>query len=143
MKDIMLTVKSVQKSNGAEPLEIEFVSTGKYYKKNGCHYIIYEETELSGLAGHKTSLKVTPDSVTMRRYGAMPVLMYFQVGQRQTTDYQTPYGAIKIDYLTTALDCQLLADEGNINIQYQLTMNSLEQAMHQLNISYQAKNIAI
>ncbi len=138
MHEIILNVKSVQESRGAEPLIIEFVSEGKHYQKNGYHYIIYQETELSGLAGHKTSLRLAADSVTMRRYGEMPITMLFQVDQHHSADYYTPYGAIKIDYFTTALACQLSTERGSISIQYQLTINGLEQSTHQLDINYRS-----
>ncbi len=136
MNAIILTVKSVQTAAGEAPLEIEFVSEGKHYQKNGYDYIVYRETELSGLAGHKTSLKIKADSVTMRRYGALPITLNFAVGKRQTADYPTPYGAIKIEYLTEALSCQLAADGGHICIDYALTMNDAQRAKHRLEINY-------
>ncbi len=136
MNNITLHVKSVQKSSGEEPLEIEFITEGRHYQRNGYDYIKYEETELSGLEGHRTILRVGKDSVVMRRYGDMPVAMHFVVGQRNNADYYTPYGVIKIEYLTDEIDYQLKDDSGEVVVKYTLAMNGFKEVSHILNILY-------
>ncbi len=136
MNDITLRVKSVQKSSGEEPLEIEFVTEGQQYHRNGFDYIKYEETELSGLPGHRTILKIGKECVIMRRFGDMPIVMRFCVGVRESADYHTPYGAIKIEYLTDEVSCQLNDDSGDIVVKYTLAMNGFKEVAHILNISY-------
>ncbi len=136
MNDITLRVKSVQKSSGEEPLEMEFITEGKHYHRNGFDYIKYDETELSGLAGHRTILKIGKACVIMRRYGELPIAMRFCVGERESADYHTPYGSIKIEYLTDDISCQLQHDAGEIVIKYTLAMNGFKEVAHTLNISY-------
>ncbi len=136
MNNITLHVKSVQKSSGEEPLEIDFITEGKHYQRNGYDYIKYEETELSGLAGHRTILRIGRDCVVMRRYGEMPIALHFCVGQREDANYHTPYGAIKIEYLTDEIDYQLDDNSGEIVVKYTLAMNGFKEVSHVLNISY-------
>ena len=42
-KEVMLTIRGLQFDQGPDSEEIETVQWGQYYKKNGTHYIIYEE----------------------------------------------------------------------------------------------------
>ncbi len=138
MSDITLTIKTLQEWPDQPAQTIEFVSEGKYYQKNGSAYIAYRETELSGLAGHKTVLMIKPDSVIMRRYGAAPLNLNFQLGQRATTEYKTPYGVFQLDYCTEQIRCQLTAAQGEIRVVYQLSLNRQAAAQHTLDISYHA-----
>ena len=39
----MLTIRGLQFDQGPDSEEIETVQWGQYYKKNGTHYIIYDE----------------------------------------------------------------------------------------------------
>ncbi len=139
MNEITLHVKSIQKSMGEEPAEVDFISDGKLYHKCGNVYIVYEETELSGLEGHKTTLKLSPDKVEMNRRGPSPSKMSFEVGKRRESDYQTPYGEIRIEYLTHRLDCQLNDNDGEVEIEYAMVIKGLKEANHVLNIKYQIK----
>ena len=42
-KEVMLTIRGLQFDQGPDSEEIETVQWGKYYKKDGTHYIIYDE----------------------------------------------------------------------------------------------------
>ena len=73
MKDIMLKItgKQINRNNEIEEDTVEFMTEGKLYKKNGSTYIVYEETEMSGLEGVKTTLRIDDASgdVKMKRFG--------------------------------------------------------------------------
>ncbi len=136
MSEITLRVKSIQKTMGEEPVEVDFVSGGKLYHKHGITYIMYEETELSGLEGHKTTLKLSPAKVEMHRRGPSPSKMIFEVGNRQESGYQTPYGELRIEYLTHRLSCQLNENDGEVEVEYAMVIKGLKEATHILNIKY-------
>lgn len=53
---------------------MEFVTEAKLYKRGEAVYLIYEETELSGIPGCRTRLKCKPDEVQMKRYGKAQAL---------------------------------------------------------------------
>ena len=59
-KDVMISISGLQYIVGAgeeEPVPVEVVMGGQYYKKNGQHYLIYDET-VDGFEGttHNLSL---------------------------------------------------------------------------------------
>ena len=69
MKDIMVRIKGHQASDETGEDSIEFVTEAKLYKRSGAMYLIYEESELSGIPGCKTRLKLKGDEVQMKRFG--------------------------------------------------------------------------
>lgn len=136
MNPIKLSVKSTQKMMGEEPQTIEFMTMGKLYFKRGAHYIIYEESELSGLQGHKTSLRVHDETIVMNRYGPMPMHMHFEEGVRQTTLYETPYGSLKLEFLPHLVQSYIDEHSGKISIEYDMAIQGLKEASHKLDIDY-------
>ena len=69
MKEIMVKIKGHQVSDAAGEDTMEFVTEAKLYEKGEAMYLIYEETELSGIPGCKTRLKFKGDQVQMKRIG--------------------------------------------------------------------------
>ena len=69
MKDI--TIKIVGRRYNGDEMEdeLEFVSDGTMYDRNGAKYVIYDESEFSGFPGCKTSLKLTEKALKMKRIG--------------------------------------------------------------------------
>jgi uncharacterized beta-barrel protein YwiB (DUF1934 family) len=140
MKDIMLKIVSRQVTNdGTGPADeqvMEFATEGQLYERNGSTYLLYKETEMSGLEGCTTSLKVKGETVRMKRYGEMlPIdtVMEFQKGQRYEGMYETPYGAFQMEILTNSVDNRL--HEGALNIDYAISLKGLVETHSQLNIT--------
>ena len=49
MKRVLVGVKSIQRDADGQDTVIEMVSPGEYHEKNDTKYIMYNETELSGM----------------------------------------------------------------------------------------------
>lgn len=96
MKDITLKIVGKQIYRDVEEEQIEFVTEGKLYEKGDSLYLIYEESEFSGMPGCKTSIKVTGDSLRMKRLGTYDAsgntAIQFEKGKRYRGLYDTPYG---------------------------------------------------
>ncbi len=135
-KKISLSVKSLQKVIGSEPHEIEVITDGLFYMKNEMHYIVYEESELSGLEGHKTCLRIGKNSVAMIRYGENEMRMTFEKDKRHITRYQTPVGILKMEYLTNNIVVDIGEEAGEIKINYDMSIRDLSEANNTLTISY-------
>ncbi|MCK8059301.1 MULTISPECIES: DUF1934 domain-containing protein [unclassified Fusibacter] len=136
MRDITLQVKSVQKAMGEEPVEIDFITEGKLYLKGGATYLVYDETELSGLENHKTTLKIHDDKVQMKRFGENNSTMHFEMGLRETSNYETPYGVFKLEILTHRIEIDLGDTEGSVVVEYAISIHGLHEANHKLHIRY-------
>lgn len=135
MKKVMIRIKSSQTRKGEDPEIIEFMTEGKHYVKNGTDYIVYEETELSGMKGCTTTLKLTEDLVKMKRYGEANSELVFEKGKRHVSDYVTPYGNFKLEILTSVLKWNISEEsKGRINIKYNLSMQSVVESANEMDI---------
>ncbi len=139
MKDIMLKIVGKQiVGDSQEEDQIEFVTEGKLYEKNDATYLMYEETEVSGMPGCKTSLKIKEDMIRMKRYGegmGADTVMEFQKGYRFEGFYDTPFGPIEMEVLTNDIVNTLTSDgEGCINIDYNISLKGLSEGRSKLSI---------
>lgn len=137
MKEITLKITGKQANDENEDV-VEFVTEGNMYKKNGSLYYIYDESEFSGFKGCKTSLKVSGDTVKMRRIGkdmGVGTEMVFQKGKRFSSLYYTPYGEVEMEVLTRDID-NTLDDEGcgQVTIDYSVNLNNIAEGRNLLKI---------
>ena len=84
MRDITLKIVGKQCFDDKEEDQMEFITDGKIYLKDGSIYLLYDESEVSGMTGCKTSLKITDNSVKMKRIGdvGFGAELYFENGVR-------------------------------------------------------------
>lgn len=139
MKDIMLKIVGRQIATDAtNEDEIEFVTEGKIFEKDQATYLVYEESEVSGMPGCKTSLKLKGDTIKMKRFGdavALDTVIEFEKGRRYEGYYDTPYGAIEMEVLTNDLVNDLRPDgTGSIAIDYHVSLKGLSEGRSKLDI---------
>lgn len=135
MIPVHIRVINRQTQTGEEPQELELVTEARYALKNGYHYLMYDESELSGLDASKTSLKIGPEQVTIRRYGNQESLLQFEVGKRFTSQYPTPYGLLKIEVTTQSLTADIQdGPKGTVFIKYSLMMQSSIESRNEIAI---------
>ena len=142
MKDIMvrLTGRQVNKDNEIDDDQIEFVTEGKAYKKDGSTYIVYEEGEMSGLENVKTTLRIGDDGeIRMKRFGRnviMDTVMEFKKGKRFNSIYHTPYGSFEMEVLTNNIVNDIEPENltGTLFIDYDIALKGLSESRSMLNI---------
>ena len=144
MKDIMLRIigKQINRNNQVQDEDsVEFMTEGKFYRKNGSTYIVYEESEMSGIQGVKTTLRIDDASgdVRMKRFGSgviMDTVMEFSKGKRFNSLYETPFGAVPMEILTNKIVNDLEPEEakGRLFIDYEISLKGLSETRSLLNI---------
>ena len=136
MKNVMLKIEGVQKSVDGEENFIELTTEGKLYEKEDTVYLVYEETEISGMDGCTTTVKLSRDKISMKRYGAASSEMVFEKGKRHVADYKTPYGVFDMEVLTMNMEYNINdANRGNVFVEYHLSLEGLVESSNTLNIS--------
>lgn len=139
MKDIMVKIKGHQVTKEAGEDSMEFVTEAKLYERGGAMYLIYEESELSGIPGCKTRLKLKDNQVQMKRIGengSSGHEIRFEKGKRYSGYYETPMGPIEIEVLTNKLENTLSPDgDGQIDIDYSISLKGLLEGRNKLNIT--------
>lgn len=138
MKDIMLKIIGKQFSGDEAEEQMEFVTEGKLYEKNGATYLIYEESEFSGFPGCRTSLKLKGDTIRLKRIGdgtEYGMEIEFKEGQRFSSKYDTPYGPIGMEVLTDSVTNDLSPEGyGKIGVKYQVSLGGMAEGRNELNI---------
>ena len=95
-KDVIVTISGLQFAQETETEPVEIVTAGSYYKKNGKHYIIYDEV-MEGFEGStKNIIKLTEDSLDVTKKGVTNVHMVFEENKKNITYYNTPFGNLFI-----------------------------------------------
>lgn len=139
MKDIMLKIIGKQITSEQEENVLEFMTEGKFYEKGDSLYLVYKESEFSGMEGCTTSLKITGDRIKMRRYGelvALDTVIEFEKGKRFKGYYDTAYGAVEMEVLTNDVVNHLQGElgKGSLNIDYHMSLKGLTEGRSKLNI---------
>lgn len=139
MKDIMLKIIGKQITSEQEENVLEFMTEGKFYEKGDSLYLLYKESEVSGMEGCTTSLKITGDCVKMRRYGdvlPLDTVIEFEKGKRFEGYYDTPFGAVEMEVLTNDIvnNLQRELGKGTLNIDYHISLRGLTEGRSKLDI---------
>ena len=139
MKEVLVKITTNQVNEQGDEDIMEFVTEAKLYKRGEAMYLIYEETELSGVPGCRTRLKCKPDEVQMKRFGEGAGIgneIRFERGKRYSGLYDTPFGAIEMEVLTNKLENNLTEEGGgNLDIDYSISLKGLIEGRNQLNIT--------
>lgn len=136
-KNISLFTKAIQTDPSGDKSEIEFFVEARYTEKNKAIYITYKETELSGMEGTTTTLRITEDSLSILRFGTYNSKLEFIKGEQTHTQYQTPYGSVEITINTKLLDIELHhSEKSKIYLQYSLETAGDEPLNNEIFISF-------
>ena len=122
-KDVIISIKGVQRYENAEEDTLELVTEGRL-EREGSHYTLsYQESQLTGLEGTLTTFQIEPERVTLMRVGEYNSQMVFQEGRRHMSMYSTPYGAMAIGVNTRHLLADLTDRGGEIEIDYAIEID--------------------
>jgi len=128
-KDVLITVTGLIYTGDGEDEKdyIDVITPGKYYLKEGRHFLVYEEV-LEGCDDPiRNFVTVSPDYVKIRKSGIVCSEMEFCTGESRTAFYSTPFGDLQMETDTSAVtltetDVQIRAD-----IRYTMTVNGVQR----------------
>jgi uncharacterized beta-barrel protein YwiB (DUF1934 family) len=122
-KNVIISVKGTQTSE-QDDNNLELVTEGKYYKKGNTYFITYKESEVTGMEGTTTTLKVVDGVVTLMRFGSINSQMIFEKGQKHISYYDTAYGAFMIGVYASHVDIRVDDNGGEIKVDYALEIDN-------------------
>ena len=132
MKNITLKIKgSYVYDEVHEEDQIQLITEGKMYIKGDIIYLTYDESQLSGMEGCKTRLKLDGSSVSMTRKGSavgIDTELRFEKGKRFSGYYDTPYGPMEMEVLTNDLVSAVSTEGfGKITIDYNISLKGVAE----------------
>lgn len=122
-KAVVISVKGIQKYEGAPPDVVELVTEGILARYGKSYTLSYQESELTGMEGTLTTIQVEGEQVSMLRVGEYNTQMVFQTGRRHLSVYNTPYGAMEVGVNTRHLLAELKEDSGIIEVDYDIEVD--------------------
>ncbi len=138
-KEIMIKVLGRQKNIEGEENIIELTTEGTIYTKNDNMYIVYKESEISGMEGTTTSLKIEDDrKITMKRYGQTTSSLVFEKDKSNKSDYSTAYGNFEIEIMTSFLNVYIKEEKrkSKIEIKYHLVIPGFTESENWLMVTF-------
>lgn len=142
MEKVTLKIIGTQISGDGEENQVELITEGKYYEKNNCRFLVYEETELSGMEGSTTTLKIAEGQVMMKRFGTNESELVFEKDQTHTTQYRTPYGAIEMDIVTSEISIAINEECVDcIDIAYEINISEKTETRNTLSVTVKKDTI--
>lgn len=123
-KEVIISVRGTQVNEYGEVDVQELVTKGTYYSKNGAFFIMYTESEVTGMSGTTTFLKAEPDRVTLNRTGTSQQRQVFEAGLYHRGNYITPYGVMYMAVTSSKVEVNLTDFGGSINLEYELEVEN-------------------
>ena len=134
-KDVVISIKGMQEYEGAETDTIELVTEGRLIRDEGGYTLSYQESELTGMDGTRTTIEFTPRSAMLTREGTVNSRMYFVRGQKNTFLYETPYGTATVGLETQRYRSTLSEHGGELEIGYVVDFDHAFVGRNQLKIN--------
>lgn len=135
MTQVIFKITGTQKTLDGEENTIELITEGKYYEKNDSIFLVYDESEISGMEGSTTTLKIEDEKVTMKRFGSSESKLIFEQGVRHESLYVTAYGVMDMEVVANKIDIQRDADMlKKLNLSYSLNVSQNTEIKNKLSI---------
>src|SRR5690554_6244844 len=135
-KKVWLSIKGQQSIQSEKPEMVELITEGELYHKNRSNYLLYRESEVSGMEGTTTTVKVDEDQVSIIRLGTTNTHLIFKKGERKYNRYETPYGELVLSIFTKDLNIEYNEEKEPVSIylDYKLGIEGGQQSQNSLEI---------
>ncbi|MCM1125190.1 MAG: DUF1934 domain-containing protein [Lachnospiraceae bacterium] len=122
-KEVLMSLKGLQFENADGGQELETITAADYYKKNGSHYVLYDEVTEGFDDVTKNMLKFHDSCLEVTKRGLINVHMVFEENQKNMTSYATPFGNILIGIDTESVLVEELENQIRVQVAYTLEAN--------------------
>ena len=118
--------------------EMTLYTQATYRHEHNKAFLMYDETEVSGMEGTKTLLSYDGKVLQIKRFGKMDSLLRIEVGETFENAYKTEYGLFLMKTTGKAIDWD---DEMNLHIQfhYQLEIEGDQGKPSEVSIHIEAE----
>lgn len=140
-KDVIISILGLQEYEDINPDSIELTTNGTMTITPDRIHLTYMESELTGMAGTRTSFDIQPGRIRLTRTGTTISEMVFETGVRHLSLYNTPYGTLEIGVFSRAVESTLGEKGGEINVRYAIDID--HQLAGESNISLKVREAAV
>lgn len=131
----VISITGMQGGASGESDVIELVTDGRYSHDGRESYIEYYESEITGLEGTKTSVRVSPGQVILERSGNLVSKMVFREGEKNRFLYDTRYGSATMGVDTQRIDASFDENGGELTVDYIVDMEHAAVGRNKIRMS--------
>lgn len=136
-KDVLISITGVHTLDG-DSGDVELITTGNYYEKNGVRYLLYDES-MEGLDQPvKNVVKIRPDTMEIIKRGGVNVHMTFRRGVTVMASYVTPFGEMLVGITTERIRLEETDGMLCVRVEYILEING--QQVSRCHITLEARS---
>jgi uncharacterized beta-barrel protein YwiB (DUF1934 family) len=136
MKDIPVLISMWGADNGdSKDDRVSLTTPGMLTKTESGYILCYSESQPDGSDPTDIRLTIEGERVTMSKSGDLSAVMVFEKGYPFQGEYKTPYGNINMNVFANKVRVHLDDEPREINLAYQLSLQGMYTAAHELNIS--------
>ncbi|WHH57369.1 DUF1934 domain-containing protein [Petroclostridium sp. X23] len=139
-KNVIISVKGTQHLED-DTDSIELVTQGKYYKKGSNYFVSYKETEMTGMEGTTTTLKIGDGKVTLMRFGQNNSQLIFEKGQKHVSYYETSYGTFAVGVFSHNVDININDSGGEVAVDYILQIDNIQTGENDFYLKIREANL--
>lgn len=138
-KKVLISVKTVQYIDG-QPESVELITQGEYHQEGNEYFAEYEESEISGMEGTKTIMKINEDTLRILRSGTTTSDLMFKKGTDHVSLYNTPFGTLEVLIKPRKVDIDMDENGGNVKLEYKMEAFGLDAIENALELSIKQIN---
>lgn len=138
----LISISGLQFADGENGEPVEVITSGCYYKKNGKHYILYDEVAEDTAGTTKNIIKLGNEMLDITKRGETNVHMMFEKDKKNVTYYYyyTPYGNLLIGIDATKVQVEETEHNLSVKVDYALEVNYEHMADCKITMNIQSKN---
>ena len=138
-KSVMLSICGMQRYPEQDPETIELVTEGTLETYKDGWKLVYEESDLTGLAGVTTTFFVEPSVVTLTRTGPLNSRMEFREGIPHESLYQMEFGALMLTVCANKVSYDITENGGTIDLLYSIEIENTAAGHIEYHLDIKAK----
>lgn len=140
-KDVLVSITGAHVMDGQDG-NVEVITAGNYYYKNGRHYVIYDEL-VEGIDGAvKNTIKIGNGTVDVIKSGGTRSHMVFEQEKKNVSCYVTPFGQMMVGVNTNSINVAETEHKLVVQVDYTLDINYEEMSKCRLIMDVRSKSEA-
>lgn len=123
-KEVLVSIKGLQYAPAEqEDQRIETINRGTLAKMSDKYVVSYEEALEGSTATTKNIIKFNESIMEVTKKGDFSIHMIFEVGQKNITNYSTPFGKLSVGLDTHSIVMEEKENEICARVEYDMDIN--------------------
>ena len=137
-EEVIISIKGLRVTEDTDE-DVEVITPGKYYLKNGKHYLHYDEIDEESGKTIKNMIKITSEYVEVTKRGGISSKLCFQEEKSYQSIYSTMFGEFLMETKTDAVMLDESDEVIEATVKYELFINGSSVSTNNIVIKVENK----